>query len=238
MVTFVNQGNPTVAIQELANLEDKRDFPLVCNIAMINAHKKCKYVDQEAIEAINAKVTILLSNQTISERAYSIVGWYYLFVQNLVFAQEYFSKAIALNPNSLSALNGAAWIEMIQNESKANPFEKSIRISDRDVESLLGHCYYFRSQKRFAEATDTIHRIVGYYPSFVPALIEKLSVQLESQNWDGLLDNAQRLGGIAPDNVDSMLMIALYECCWEGPSDTVATFLETTKKVHDSHLVD
>jgi tetratricopeptide repeat protein 21B len=237
MVICLNQGNPTLAIQELSSLEDKRDFPLVCNIAMINAHKKCKYVDQEAIAAMSAKLTILLSNQTISERAYTIVGWYYLYVQNLVLAHEYISKALALNPKSISALNGAAWIEIIQNGSKANPFEKCLQLSERDVEALLGHCFYYRTQKRYAEATETIHNVLGYFPNFVPALIEKLSILLESQNWDGLLDSAQRLGGIAPDNVDSMLMIALYECCWEGPSDTVATFLETTKKVPFSHLV-
>lgn len=95
---------------------------------------------------------------------------------------------------------------------------------------MLGQVALFRKQRKPSSALEVANRIIASYPNFIPALVERMYILLEMLSWDALLEAAQRLGGISHDNVDSMLMISWYELCCEGPSDTAATFLQTTRK--------
>jgi tetratricopeptide repeat protein 21B len=212
-------------------LEDKRDFGIVWHLAIVSAHNKCKYVDKEAIAALEAKKTIK-SNQVITERANVLAGWFCLMTKKYLDAQGYFSTVLAENPNSVTALAGNAWIQVFTGAlSQGNPFEQCLDKSIRDLESLVGYSHYLRSTKKLKEALNTVNTIIGYYPNFLPAFIERMNIHFEMQNWEAVLESAQRLGGMSPENIDSMLMISLYELCCEGTSDSISTYLDTTKKV-------
>ncbi len=228
-------GQPTLALQELAVLEEKRDFVIVWNLAMIFAHNKCKYIgnhavfmiDKEAIATLEAKNTIALNISQSSERAHCLAGLFSWHVKDLDGAATHFKNALVKNANSVPALVGLGWLE-IEN-TRNDYFEQAMQISLRDLEAMLGQCVIFRKERKASMALEVCNRIIAYFPNFVPALVERLYILLEMLSWDALLEAAQRLGGVAQDNLDSLIMVTWFEICTEGPSDTVATYLKTLR---------
>ena len=47
-------------------------------------------------------------------------------------------------------------------------------------------------RRNFSMALDVINQIVVGYPTFLPAYIEKMRLQLALQDWDQTLETAQR----------------------------------------------
>jgi tetratricopeptide (TPR) repeat protein len=232
VVANIYTGNPSAAINELSQLEDKRDFGIVWHLAMLSAHNKCKYIDKEAIAALEAKMTILKSKQMFSERTNILAGWFCLLTKNYAGADTYFTDAFAQNPRSVSALVGKSWLQISMGSlSQGNPFSICLEKSPEDLEALVGNCYYLRKTKKLGESLTIIDKLIGYYPNFLPAYIEKIHIQLENQSWDAAIESAQRLGGLFPDSIDSMVMISLFELCWEGSTNSAALYLATTKNV-------
>lgn len=103
---------------------------------------------------------------------------------------------------------------------------------------MFGQSAIFRKQRKIGAALEVSNRIVAYYPSFVPALVERMYMLVEMLSWDSILESAQRLGGIAHDNIDSLLILSWYETCVEGPSQNAATYVKTLRKAIEKQEPD
>ena len=95
---------------------------------------------------------------------------------------------------------------------------------------MLGQCSLLRKQRKAGAALEISNRIIAYYPNFIPALVERMYILMEMLSWDAVLEAAQRLGGSSPDNIDSLVVLAWYEICTEGASQSAAIYLRTLRK--------
>ncbi|KAI8612411.1 hypothetical protein BC830DRAFT_1231247 [Chytriomyces sp. MP71] len=71
---LIMQGRTGEALRELEPLQEKRDLVLACPAGMIYAHERCKLVDHEAIQELQAKLTIASSANAVSDRALLQMG--------------------------------------------------------------------------------------------------------------------------------------------------------------------
>ncbi|KAJ3065894.1 Tetratricopeptide repeat protein 21B [Podochytrium sp. JEL0797] len=71
------QGKSGEALRELEPLQEKRDLILACPAAMVYAHERCKLVDHEAMNELQAKLTIASSSNNVSDRALIQMGLFY-----------------------------------------------------------------------------------------------------------------------------------------------------------------
>jgi tetratricopeptide repeat protein 21B len=166
----------------------------------------------------------------MTEKAYILAGLFSRHTNNHTQAKEYIQKAIQLNPSSVS---GNVCLGYLNMDSKKNTtyFDNALEKSMRDIEGMFGKCILKKMTRDHSEALDLANRLIAYHPAFIPAYVERLKILLETQSWELLLEGAQRLGGISNDNIDAFTMICIHELCFEGPSPTVATFINTLQKV-------
>jgi tetratricopeptide repeat protein 21B len=81
----------------------------------------------------------------------------------------------------------------------------------------MGKMQYLRTHRRqLTPALDIASQIMVYYPTFVPAYIEKMYTLLEMSAWDQVVEAAQRLSGVVSDWIDTSAVLCLNELCREG----------------------
>ena len=69
----------------------------------------------------------------------------------------------------------------------------------KDIDALFGKAKYMEMRRNFSGAMDLISQAVVAYPNFLPALIEKMKVQLALQDWEQTVETAHRW-----DNLENM----------------------------------
>ena len=62
----------------------------------------------------------------------------------------------------------------------------------KDIDALLGKSKYQEMRKHFGGSLDLINQAIVSFPNFLPALIEKMKVQLALQDWEQTVETAQR----------------------------------------------
>ena len=63
---------------------------------------------------------------------------------------------------------------------------------EKDVDALLGKAKFLESRRNFSGALENINQAVVSYPGFLPALVEKMKIQLATQNWEQTTETAHR----------------------------------------------
>ncbi len=61
-----------------------------------------------------------------------------------------------------------------------------------DVEALLGKARCLELRHNFSGALELINRAIITYPELLPALVEKMKIQLQLQDWEQMVDTALR----------------------------------------------
>ena len=59
-------------------------------------------------------------------------------------------------------------------------------------EALFGKSRFYLYRYDFGHAMDVVNQAVAGHEGFVPALIEKMKLQLAQQDWDQAVETAQR----------------------------------------------
>ena len=62
----------------------------------------------------------------------------------------------------------------------------------RNVQALLGKAKYFELRHNYSGALELVNQVVVGQQSFLPALSEKMKLQLALQDWDQTLEAAGR----------------------------------------------
>lgn len=62
----------------------------------------------------------------------------------------------------------------------------------KDVDALLGKAKYQEMRKHFAGALELTNHAIVSFPNFLPALIEKMKIQLALQDWEQAVETANR----------------------------------------------
>lgn len=76
-------------------------------------------------------------------------------------------------------------------------FASCVRMEgSRDINALLGKAKYLEMRHNFTGALEQINQLIVTYPGFMPALIEKMKLQLNLQDWDQAIETAQRYAAL------------------------------------------
>ena len=62
----------------------------------------------------------------------------------------------------------------------------------RNIDAVLGKIELCKLRHNYSSALELVNHVVVSFPVFVPGYIEKMKLQLALQDWDQVLDTAQR----------------------------------------------
>ncbi|KAI9207248.1 uncharacterized protein BJ171DRAFT_561472 [Polychytrium aggregatum] len=234
-VALTMDGKPTEAIRELETLQEKRDLALACPAAIIFAHQQCKHVDHEAVEELQARITIISSSGAVTERALLQSGLFHLYLGSPDTAKLHLSKAQELNSNSNAALASLGMYEINNSDPDVQKalalFGKVLARAPKDLGALVGRLRCLRLQGcQTSGALEVASQIIVHYPAFVPAHVERMYVLLEMSAWEQAVEASQKLLAQSPDNIDGLIMICLNEMCREGGSKMVVPYINSLNK--------
>nr|XP_034328663.1 tetratricopeptide repeat protein 21B isoform X7 [Crassostrea gigas] len=199
------QGRIQEGIRELDVLKDKRDVNICSTMALMFAHKHSQSVDREAVQELDAKLKE--ERKQSGEMGLYYGGLFLLLNDKPDKAREYIDRMLKMATTkeqkdyftSLMHYHGfvaKGWIEL----ESGREAKKAIKYFDdaigmegaRDINALLGKAKYLESRHNFTGALEQINQLIVTYPGFLPALIEKMKLQLNLQDWDQAIETAQR----------------------------------------------
>ena len=64
--------------------------------------------------------------------------------------------------------------------------------ADAPLDAFLGKARFYTTRYNFVAASDVLTHTITAHPSFLPALIEKMRVELAFQEWDTAVETAHR----------------------------------------------
>ena len=207
-------------LRELDALKDKRDVNLCATIALIYAHKKCKTVDREAVQELDAKLKD--ERKHAGEKGLYFAGLFLFHVGRHDKAKDYIDRMLKMNSTSKEGLAIKGWIELLSGK-EAN-MKKSTKYFDeslsqdgsKDIDALFGKSRCLEMRRNFSGSLELINQVVVAYPNFVPGLVEKMKVQLSLQDWEQTIEVAQRALNIDPSCLEAKRYIILQLLCRDG----------------------
>ena len=60
------------------------------------------------------------------------------------------------------------------------------------MDAIFGKAHFYLQRYNFSHSLETVNQAVASYPEFVPALIEKMKVQLALMDWEQATETAHR----------------------------------------------
>lgn len=191
--SVILQGRIQEGIRELDVLKDKRDVNICSTMALMFAHKHSQSVDREAVQELDAKLKE--ERKQSGEMGLYYGGLFLLLNGKPDKAREYIDRMLKI-ATTKEGLVAKGWIEL----ESGREAKKAIKYFDdaigmdgaRDINALLGKAKYLESRHNFTGALEQINQLIVTYPGFLPALIEKMKLQLNLQDWDQAIETAQR----------------------------------------------
>ncbi|TPX31100.1 hypothetical protein SmJEL517_g05482 [Synchytrium microbalum] len=225
---------PVEAIRDLLPLLEKRDLVLAAPAALIHAHRQCQTIDHEAIDELQAKLTIASSSTNLSDRAHIHVALFYLYIGDTDHAKQHVKSALDI-ANSALALTAMGWIELKRAASRpaqSNWFDRALEVDSFAVDALMGKMDFLcKVRNQLEVALDLAAQITVKLPTFLPAHIERMWILLGMEAWDQMLEASTIVLTMAPDNIDALLAAALHQVCREGNLKTVVEQLTQLNQV-------
>ncbi|KAJ3382196.1 Tetratricopeptide repeat protein 21B [Entophlyctis sp. JEL0112] len=246
---LIMQGRTGEALRDLEPLQEKRELVLACPAAMIYAHERCKIVDREAVQELQAKLTIAASTASSSDRASMHMALFLWQTGEYDQARDYLRKIMdnfssasgkpaSTNaaPSSVAvywmAVTFMGWVDLTCGQDalvakSSTWFDKVLdEYNPKDLDALMGRLQSLRAtRQKLAVALDINSQIITYHTTFIPAYIERMYVLVEMGSWDLIVEAVQRVSNLSPDCVDTYAVFCLNELCHEGRLKQAATHL-------------
>ncbi|KXJ11499.1 tetratricopeptide repeat protein 21B [Exaiptasia diaphana] len=215
------------AMRELELIKDKPEVLLCTSMALIYAHKKAKLVDREAVQDLESKLR--QDRQNCGEMALYFGSMFLWHSGKVDKSREYVDRMIKMSPNNKAGLILRGWIDLSCGREAF--VKKSIKFFDealsgpenvKNLDGLLGKAHYLQSKNNFSGALEAINQAIVAYPECVPALVEKMTLQLALQDWDQACETAQRALAINRNCIEAKRIVLLYLLCREGNYNEVS----------------
>ncbi|XP_003478712.1 tetratricopeptide repeat protein 21B [Cavia porcellus] len=222
------EGKIQEALREFEAIKNKQDVSLCSLIALIYAHKMSPNPDREAILESDARVKE--QRKGADQKALYYAGLFLWHIGRHDKAREYIERMIKMPNSSNEGQILKAWLDIARGNEpyakKALKYFKEILQDEKDIFALLGKARCLEMLQNYSGALETVNQIIVNFPSFLPAFIKKMKLQLALQDWDQMVETAQRLLLQDNQNVEALRMLALYYLCREGNVEKAATTLE------------
>ncbi|CAH8848235.1 unnamed protein product [Trichobilharzia szidati] len=219
------------ALKLFDELREKDEFMLASLIAIAHINKKLPEIDQDVIKCCENKIREL--RRHVSERSLYFAALVLFFFQRYEKAREYVERALKGNLLFKEALCLNGWIDLMGSDEglhkKAVKYFEECTYDEEamSVECLMGKIKYFQVCKSFSSAMDVINIVIVNFPNYVPALIEKMRLQLVFQDWEQASDTAMRCLTVDPTCIEALKLQLLSSLCYEG------NYVEASKKLDE-----
>ncbi|XP_012616626.2 tetratricopeptide repeat protein 21B isoform X1 [Microcebus murinus] len=230
------EGKVQEALREFEALKNKQDVSLCSLLALIYAHKMSPNPDREAI--LEADARLKDQRKGAGQRALYHAGLFLWHIGRHEKAREYIDRMIKMSDGSKEGVILKAWLDVTRGKEpytkKALRCFEEILEDGNDIFALLGKAQCLEMRQNYSGALDTVNQIIVNFPSFLPAFVKKMKLQLALQDWDQTVETAQRLLLQDSQNVEALRMLALYYLCREGDIEKASTKLEKLENALDA----
>ncbi|XP_045636505.1 tetratricopeptide repeat protein 21B isoform X5 [Ursus americanus] len=230
------EGKTQEALREFEAIKNKQDVSLCSLIALIYAHKMSPNPDREAILESDARVKE--QRKGAGPKALYHAGLFLWHVGRHDKAREYIDRMIKMSNGSKEGQVLRAWLDITRGKEPYTKkalryFEEGLQ-DGNDIFALLGKAQCLEMRQNYSGALETVNQIIVNFPSFLPAFVKKMKLQLALQDWDQTVETAQRLILQDNQNVEALRILALYYLCREGDIEKAATKLENLENALDA----
>ncbi|TNN17383.1 Tetratricopeptide repeat protein, partial [Schistosoma japonicum] len=227
------KGSFQEAIKYFNELKNKEDFSLASLLSIAHIQKRLsetRSFDKNILEECETKVRELHSH--VSDKSLYLAALVLFFFKRCEKSREYAEKALKISPHfkEVSCLIG--WIVLMDKsenvqKTAAKYFDEFECIDEQmSIEFLMGRIKYLQVSKSFSSAINVINILVVKFPNYVPALIEKMRLQLVFQDWEQALYTANRCLSADSTCIEALKFQLLCSLCYEGNSSTALRRLE------------
>ncbi|TEA34319.1 hypothetical protein DBR06_SOUSAS3610067, partial [Sousa chinensis] len=230
------EGKTQEALREFEAIKNKQDVSLCSLIALIYTHKMSPNPDREAIQESDARVKE--QRKGAGPKALYHAGLFLWHIGRHDKAREYVDRMIKMSNGSKEGQVLRAWLDITRGKEPYTKkalryFEEGLQ-DGNDIFALLGKAQCLEMRQNYSGALETVNQIIMNFPSFLPAFVKKMKLQLALQDWDQTVETAQRLMLQDNQNVEALRMMALYYLCREGDIEKAATKLENLGNALDA----
>ncbi|XP_024435637.2 tetratricopeptide repeat protein 21B [Desmodus rotundus] len=230
------EGNAQEALREFEAIKNKPDVSLCSLLALIYTHKMSPNPDREAVLESDAKVKEL--RKAAEPKALYHAGLFLWHIGRHDKGREYIDRMIKMSNGSREGQILRAWLDITKGKEpytkKAlRSFEEALQ-NGNDIFALLGKAQCLEMRQNYLGALETVNQIIVNFPSFLPAFVQKMKLQLALQDWDQMTEIAQRLMLQDKQNVEALRLLALYYLCREGDMEKAAAMLENLGNALDA----
>ncbi|XP_051814487.1 tetratricopeptide repeat protein 21B isoform X2 [Acanthochromis polyacanthus] len=135
-------------------------------------------------------------------------------------ARDYTERMIKLSNGSREGIILKAWIDVTSGKDayarKAGKYFDEGLKERADVFALMGKAQYYEYRQNYSGALEIVNQVIVSFPGFIPALIKKMKILLNLQDWEQTVDAAHRLLQKDKNNLEALRMLALHSLCRDG----------------------
>ncbi|CAI9719675.1 repeat 21B-like [Octopus vulgaris] len=225
------QGRVPESMHAFQQLKDKVDVNLGSILALIYGYKKSKNNNREELQDLDRKLKE--ERKQAGERSLLYAGTLLFLIEKYDKAKEYLDRALKLNELNKQSLALKGWLEL---ESGKDPhgkkafkyFDEIIRMSDGagEVNAFLGLIRCFMARCSFNKALEIANQLIVGRSDFLPALEEKMKIQLALKDWDQSVETAYLALDIDQFNIEALTILTLYHLCCLGDYNESSGYLE------------
>ncbi|XP_036900451.1 tetratricopeptide repeat protein 21B [Sturnira hondurensis] len=230
------EGNTQEALREFEAIKNKPDVSLCSLLALIYTHKMSPNPDREAMLESDTKVKEL--RKAAEPKALYHAGLFLWHIGRHDKGREYIDRMIKMTNGSREGQILRAWFDIAKGKEpytkKALRSFEEVLQNGNDIFALLGKAQCLEMRQNYVVALETVNQIIVNFPSFPPALVQKMKLQLALQDWDQMTEIAQRLMLQDKQNVEALRLLALHCLCREGDTEKAATMLENLGNALDA----
>ncbi|XP_071825631.1 tetratricopeptide repeat protein 21B-like isoform X2 [Apostichopus japonicus] len=225
---LILEGSSSEAMRELESIKDNETVHLCATMALIYAHKKSKSQDREAMQDLDAKLKE--ERKSANDKALFFAGLFLWHTGRHDKAREYVDRSLKMSQGSVESMVLRAWIDMTSGrdayvKKSSKYFEEVLNKSPKHLQAMMGKSKLFFLRHNYSGALELINEVVVSFPGFMPALVEKMRLQLALQDWEQTIDTAQRALTQDSNCLEALRLEILHFLCRDGSYDEASARL-------------
>ncbi|XP_061925819.1 tetratricopeptide repeat protein 21B [Entelurus aequoreus] len=206
------------ATAELDTIKDTPDVSLCTSMALVYAEKKKTNPDKDIIQELEIKIKE--DRKSASPQSLYHAGMFLWLLGRNDKAREYTERMIKLSNGSKEGVILKAWIDVTCGKEayarKAGKYFDEGLKEGPGVFALLGKAQYYEYRQNYSGALEVVNKVIAIYPGFLPALIKKMKLFLNLQDWEQTIETAVRVLQMDKNNLDALHMLTLHCLCKNG----------------------
>ncbi|XP_071943351.1 tetratricopeptide repeat protein 21B-like [Antedon mediterranea] len=222
--SLVLEGRLSEGMRDLETLKDKLDVNICSTMALMYAHKRMKTVDREAVQELDAKLKE--ERRSAGEKGLLFGATFLWHSGRHDKAREYVDRMLKASPSAKEGQILKGWIDLTSGREpavkKSGKYFEEVLKNSKELEALLGKTRFLVMRHNFSGALEVINQAVVAFPGCIPALIEKMRVQLAQGDWEQALDTANRALNQSTHCLEAVRVKILYLLSREGNCEEAA----------------